>query len=227
MNTKAIGYIRVSTDRQDISPEAQHERIMAYCAMQGLTLAVVIEDQCSGTIPLIKRPGGEKLLESIGFAENVIAVKLDRLFRNAADALQTIEAWDKQGITLHLVDMGGCAMASNTAMGKMMLTMLAGFAEFERNMIAERTAQALAHKRSKGEKTGGSVPFGNSVEVRGGVKYLVPDNTMQWIIKDVRELRAAGMTYGEIATQLTVAGLKTAMGKERWTPMTVARLVRV
>jgi len=75
-------------------------------------------------------------------------LKLDCLFRNASDALHTTEAWDKQGISLHFVDMGGMAVDTSSAMGRMMLTMLAGFAQFERDLCADRTKSALKHKKS-------------------------------------------------------------------------------
>ena len=59
------------------------------------------------------------------------------------------ETWDKQGVTLHLIDMGGASFFTSSAVGRMFLTMLAGFAQFERDLIAERTAAALATKRAK------------------------------------------------------------------------------
>lgn len=77
-----------------------------------------------------------------------MALKLDRLFRDAEDALHQTKAWDKAGIALHLVDMGGQTLNTATAMGRFFLNMMAGFAELERNLIAERTATALAHKKT-------------------------------------------------------------------------------
>jgi DNA invertase Pin-like site-specific DNA recombinase len=62
---------------------------------------------------------------------HVVALKLDRVFRNAADALVTVRAWTDAGIALHLVDMAGISLDTNSSMGTLFLTMLAAFGEFE------------------------------------------------------------------------------------------------
>ena len=151
---RAVCYIRVSTQEQantGVSLAPQEERLRAYCTMQGLEVAAVVrEEGVSGSKPLGSRPGGAEVLRMVARREvsHVVALKLDRLFRNAADALAQTEAWDKAGVGLHLVDMGGQSLNTSSAMGRMMLTMMAGFAEFERALIAERTASALAHKKA-------------------------------------------------------------------------------
>ena len=110
---RAVCYIRVSTQEQantGVSLAAQEERLRAYCTMQGLeVVAVVREEGVSGSKPLGSRPGGAEVLRMVARREvaHVVALKLDRLFRNAADALAQTEAWDKAGVGLHLVDMGG------------------------------------------------------------------------------------------------------------------------
>ena len=160
--TRAIAYLRVSTDRQGDSVELQAAKVRAYCAMRELDLVEVVEDAAvSGSIPLAKRPAGRHLAEALKRhgATNVVALKLDRLFRDAADALGQTKAWDRGGISLHLCDMGGSAVDTSSPMGRMMVTMLSGFAEFERALIAERTRTALARKKELGSRTG-SVPYG-------------------------------------------------------------------
>jgi DNA invertase Pin-like site-specific DNA recombinase len=121
---------------------------------------------------LAKRPAGAKvaaLLES-GVCD-VVALKLDRLFRNAADALATTEEWHQAGISLHLVDMHGMALDTGSSMGKMFLTMLAAFAEFERNVISERTIAVLRHKRAHGEVYN-HAPYGyDAVDGAAGPQY--------------------------------------------------------
>ncbi len=150
---RVIGYIRVSTDdqaREGVSLDAQEARIRAYAEMAGLELVDVIRDAAiSGTVPLADRAGGAALLDHD--VDHVIALKLDRLFRDAADALSQTRSWDKAGIALHLIDVGGATINTSTAMGRMFLTMMAGFAELERNLISERTAMALAYKKDRRE----------------------------------------------------------------------------
>ena len=189
----AIGYVRVSTNEQadhGVSLDAQHESFMAYALLQKLNLVeVVIEDAISGSVPLADRPGGRRLLELVEKkkARQVIAIKLDRLFRDAADALAQTGIWDKSGITLHLIDVGGQAINTSSAMGRMFLTMMAGFAELERNLIAERTAAALAHKKSK-LQVYAPIPLGF---MRDGDK-LVPDAGEQRTVRRILDLRGRG-----------------------------------
>jgi site-specific DNA recombinase len=144
-----VGYIRVSTSdqaREGVSLDAQRERLTAYCTMRSLALVEIISDEgVSGTVPLANREGGAKLLEMVRrrAVTEVAALKLDRLFRNAHDALGKMAEWDRANVGLHLIDMGGAAVDTRSAMGRMMLTMMAGFAQFERDLISERTAASL------------------------------------------------------------------------------------
>lgn len=210
---RAVCYVRVSTAEQvsgGVSLEAQEERLRAYCRMQGLEVAAVIrEEGISGSRPLGSRPGGSELLRMVARKEvtHVVALKLDRLFRNAADALAQTEAWDKAGVGLHLVDMGGQSLNTSSAMGRMMLTMMAGFAEFERALIAERTAAALSHKKAH-LKAYGPTPFGFD---RQGDR-LTPNEDEQNVLSMMRQWREAGASLREIARRLTELGIPTKKG---------------
>jgi DNA invertase Pin-like site-specific DNA recombinase len=161
---RALCYVRVSTVEQSkfgFSLDAQEERLRAYCQMAGLeVMELVREEGVSASIPLAKRPAGAKLLQwmSNGVG-HVVCLKLDRLFRDAEDALRQTKAWDKAGVSLHLVDMGGQSLSTGSAMGRMFLTLMAGCAELERNLVAERTASVLAHKKQQG-KVYNHTPFG-------------------------------------------------------------------
>jgi hypothetical protein len=110
---RAVGYVRVSTEEQvrgGVSLDAQEERVRAYCTMSGLELVSTIrEEGISGGKHLDIRPGGKQLVSLVAWkkVEHVVALKLDRIFRDAEDALRQTKAWDKAGVALHLVDMGG------------------------------------------------------------------------------------------------------------------------
>jgi DNA invertase Pin-like site-specific DNA recombinase len=144
-SNRAVAYIRVSTGKQDLSMEAQEEKIKLYCQLNSLELAEIIRERAvTAKIKLNKRPEGSKIEQMLkSGVHHIVACKLDRLFRNAVDALSHVEEWDEAGISLHLVDLGGMAVNTGSSMGKMLITMLAGWAEFERNIISERTATAL------------------------------------------------------------------------------------
>ena len=104
---KAVGYIRVSTEGQaekGISLEAQRAKIEAYAALKDFTLVEIVED-AGISAKNLKRPGMQRLLDMIHRKEidAVIILKLDRMFRNTVDALQTTQDFDKKGVALHSI----------------------------------------------------------------------------------------------------------------------------
>lgn len=192
MKNNAIGYIRVSTEKQanhGISLENQQQKIIDYCTRKQLNLTeIVIDAGTSGGIPLAEREGGRRINSALAQNVNhVISVKLDRLFRDTIDALVSIEEWRKQNIAVHLLDFAGEEVASNSSMGKMMLTLQAGFAQMEKDLIRERTIAALSHKKSKGELCG-QVPFGYIVNG----KQLVEAPNRKQAITTMRKLKNSG-----------------------------------
>lgn len=202
---RALGYLRVSTEEQaseGLSLEAQRERIAAYARAQGLGLAEVLSDEgVSAARPLGQRPAGARLLAALeaGEAQAVVAVKLDRLFRDAVDCLATVQGWNERGIALHLLDLGGAAFHSGSALGRFFLTVMAGAAEMERNLIGERTQAALAYKRGRGEWLG-AVPYGYRLEEGRLVAHEPEQEVIAAIRRDRRarhlSVRALAAKYG-------------------------------
>ena len=165
MSGRAVLYCRVSTEeqaREGQSLETQDANLRAYCTLRGLDVVeVVVDAGVSAFKPLADREGGRRVLELVGSgATAVVAWKLDRLFRNVSNCLAVVESWKKRGVELHLADLGGQAVDTSSAAGKMFLVMLAGFAEMERNLTAERIKAVLAKKRDAGEYCGGTEPYG-------------------------------------------------------------------
>ena len=191
---QAIGYVRCSTHEQvdsGLGLEAQAERIRAYCTLKGLRLLDIITDAAvSGGKPLAGREGGQQLLDAIRErrAEAVVMLKLDRMFRNAGDCLTTVERWEKAGVALHVVDLGGNAIDTTSAAGRFMLVVLAGAAEMERNLQRARTRSAMAVKQANGQRVG-AVPYGLNVAAEGST--LVPNEAEQAVIGDIRAMRRA------------------------------------
>jgi len=195
---RALCYTRVSTVEQSkfgFSLDAQEERLRAYCRMAGLEVAELIrEEGVSASISLAKRPAGAKLLEQVSGGSHVVCLKLDRLFRDAEDALRQTKAWDKAGVSLHLVDMGGQSLSTGSAMGRMFLTLMAGCAELERNLVAERTASVLAHKKQQC-KVYNHTPYGFE---RVGDRLVVAVDEME-MVRLMRERREDGWSLAMIA----------------------------
>ena len=221
----AVGYLRVSTDEQvdsGLSLENQEARIRAYCAAVGLELVALVHDAgVSGGKSLEIRQGGARLLSLLtaGAAWHVVSLKLDRLFRDTVDALGTARTWDDSGIGLHLVDHGGQSINTSSAVGRMFLTMLAGFAEFERGLVRERTSAAMSAKRARGE-----IISRPTIGFDRDGSRLVPNAGEQALIGRMAGLRAEGQSFGLIAATLNAEGVPTKRGG-RWQPSTVMRVL--
>jgi site-specific DNA recombinase len=215
--THAVLYCRVSTEEQateGVSLEAQQAALRAYCAMRGLEVAgLVIDAGVSAGKPLASRGGGAEVQALVGKGKvgAVVAWKLDRLFRDACDCLDVTRAWDRRGVALHLVDLGGQAVDTSSAMGRFFLTVMAGCAELERNQIRERTSAAMQHKASLGEFTGGRIPYG----------YRLGDDSVrldevepeQQVIRAARELSATGLSLRAVAAELNRRGYASRSGR--------------
>lgn len=225
--TTAVAYVRVSTEEQaaeGVSVDAQIAAVRAYAMLRGLDLVdVVVDAGVSAGKPLADRAGGAVVLDLVRRRKvrAVVGVKLDRLFRNAGDCLTTTEAWDKAGVALHLVDMGGQAIDTSSAMGRFFLTVMAGAAEMERNLIRERTTTALAHKRANGKRTSKDAPIGQRIATDGDT--LEADADEQRAVELARSLRADGYTVRAIVDALEAAGI--APRGARWHPTTVNRML--
>ena len=219
---KAIGYIRVSTSEQanqGVSLKVQRAKIEAYCITKDFELVGIIEDAGRSAKDL-KRPGVQEILclASSKAIDAVIIVNLDRMFRNTTDALNTAREFDKRGVALHSIQE---SLDTRSAMGKFFFTLTAALAEMERGLISERTKAALNHKRKKGEKTGGDVPYGFDV-VNG---KLVPNLNEQKVKRQIVALREQGLSLQKIADNLNCGQISTKQGCA-WSGVQVRRVLK-
>ena len=204
---RVLGYTRVSTGEQGDSGlglEAQRDTIRAECERQGWTLTDIYEDVATGGIRK-KRPELERALRALAAHEADILVvsKLDRLTRSMLDFAQIMEQARKEGWALVVIDL---AVDMTTPNGALIAGIMSVLAEWERQIISERTKSALAVARKRG--------------VRLGRKPGVSEETKNLI----RFMRREGRSWREVAEGLTKAGIPTAQGGE-WHASTVRRLV--
>jgi DNA invertase Pin-like site-specific DNA recombinase len=191
--------------------------------MSGLELVRTISDDgVSGAKRLETRPGGIDLAAAIsgGEARNIVALKLDRLFRDAEDALGQTRKWDRAGIALHVIDMGGSALNTASAMGRMFLTMTAAFAELERNLISERTATALRHKKDT-LKAYSPTPFGFDRTSDS----LTSNEEEKQVVAQLKQWEAADWSLRAMADELNANGIPTKRGGKRWYASTVSKIL--
>ena len=185
------GYVRVSTVEQatGTSLEEQRRKIEGVALMKGLELARVFEEPAvSGSLGLESRPVGEQLYQTLRSGDTLIVAKLDRAFRNAADALAKADSWKRAGVKLIVADMGPEPVTDN-GVSKLFFGMLALVAEFERERILERTKDGRRAKASRGGHTGGSAPFGYRVVGQGREARLVEAADEQAAIATILELK--------------------------------------
>jgi putative DNA-invertase from lambdoid prophage Rac len=112
----------------------------------------VIEESVSGSVAASERPGFAKLLDKMEADDVLVVTKLDRLGRNAMDVRATVEALQGIGIRVHCLALGGMDLTSPA--GKMTMGVIAAVAEFERDLLIERTRAGLARAKADGKAVG-------------------------------------------------------------------------
>jgi DNA invertase Pin-like site-specific DNA recombinase len=171
-----VGYARTSTVEQEAGIEAQQRDL------QATGCGKVFAERVSS---VARRAQLEAALDYVREGDTLVVTKLDRLARSVAD-LMAIEARLKvKGVALRVLSMGGEALDTGTATGKLMLTMLGAIAAFERELMLERQREGIAKAKAAG-KYRGRVP------------------TAQKQAEEVRRLKAEGVRPVEIAKRLGI-----------------------
>jgi DNA invertase Pin-like site-specific DNA recombinase len=236
MTALAAIYRRVSTDHQDNSLAVQEALNDEYCRrLQLSSLPEPYEDEdVSGSIPFAERIGGNALMARLrhGDVRNIVTAKQDRLGRDTLDTIATIRQIWEMGVTPHFTTEGGAF--PRTPQNELLFEIKASVAQYERNLIRERTKAVLRHKFERGELTG-KVPFGydclytfadgstlTSVralnpkelpahrEISG--KRLIENFAEQAVIRDIYNLRASKWSLKRIADNLNARGFRTKLG---------------
>lgn len=208
-----IGYVRVSTEEQSMKGVGladQEARIRAHAFARGVELSEVIVDPGYSAKDL-KRPGAQRLLEMIrrGQVASVTILKLDRLTRNTRDLGELLELVKKNSVALISV---GESLDTETAAGRMVVSMLGVVAQWERETIAERTASAMAYKRRQGAFCGSKrAPYG----YRNDAGRVVTDDAEQAVLADVHGMRDAQVSLRRIVATLNDRAIASP-GGGRW-----------
>lgn len=171
-----VGYARTSTTEQEAGIEAQDRDLAA------LGCERIFQERVSS---VAKRAQLEAALEYVRNGDTLAVTKLDRLARSVSDLLSIVARLDAKGVSLRVLSMGGQAVDTGTATGKLMLTMLGAVAEFERALMLERQREGIAKAKAEG-KYRGRVP------------------TAQRQADAVRKLKAEGVRPTAIAKQLGI-----------------------
>ena len=192
------------------SLHAQREACESYIASQRSEGWVLVRDQyddggiSGGTL---ERPGLKRLMADIedGLVDVVVVYKIDRLSRSLADFAKLVEVFDRNGVTFVSVTQ---SFNTTTSMGRLTLNILLSFAQFEREVTAERIRDKVAASRKKGMWMGGVPPFGYRVENR---KLLVDETAaahVRWIFTRFIEIGSCTVLASEVGAR----GLGTPRG---------------
>jgi DNA invertase Pin-like site-specific DNA recombinase len=205
-----FAYTRVSSDEQAVSGQSlavQEQQLRGWAMQHGRTIdQVVVEAGISGGVPFHERPEGSKLWQRVQRGDAVVASKLDRMFRSAADCLAVVEAFKARGVSLYLLDLnGGADDVSGNGIARLFLTIVSAFAEFERDRIGERIRATKRAQKARGEFSGGVAGFGWRFDKRKRQMVEVP--AQQAAIMQMRRMQAEGCSLRAIAAAMWTQGI--------------------
>ena len=181
------GYARVSTDGQKRKGTSLEEQTKE---LQEAGAEKIVVDHYTGT-KVNDRPEFGKLLKELQEGDTLLVCKLDRFARTVIEGSQVVRELVDRGVAIRILNMG--LQLDNTPAGKLMVTMFLGFAEFERDMIVERTQSGRAARRREAEARG---------EVFQDFRPRVMNDKQ---IETAMEMLDSGKTYKEVCDLLKVS----------------------
>jgi site-specific DNA recombinase len=218
---QAIGYIRVSTERQaseGASLEAQQAKIEQWCLANGYELVNVFKDEGISGKRMDTRQGLQDALATIKKGNAFVFYSMSRVARSTKDMLSIGDL-----ITKKRADMVSVIEDFDTtsASGKLMFQMLAVLAEFERNLVGERTASVLQNKKANRQVYTNQTPYGFKA-VNGRLEQVKQEVK---VVAEIQQARAKGQTLQAIADNLNSRGIPTKTNKQ-WQPATIHLLLQ-
>lgn len=130
------GYARVSTNGQDLSDQIEQLK------REGISSDNIFQEKFTGTTS--KRPQFIKLQHKLKGGDEIVVTKLDRLGRRTSEVISLLDEWGKENITVNILNMG---RLDNTPTGKLMRNVISSFAEFERDLIVNRTSEGKRYAK--------------------------------------------------------------------------------
>ena len=202
--TRALAYVRVSTEDQATNGnglDAQRATVTAEAERRGWDVTLVSEHGSGKHVNGALRDCLDQLAQ--GRADALIVAKLDRLARSTLHASAILNLAKEQGWDLVICDLG---VDLSTPQGRAMANMLATFAEFERDMISQRTKEGMAAAKAKGAHIGR------------------PRLASSAVVNDIVTRREQGQSFNAIARDLSQARVLSPQGQATWQPSTVRRI---
>lgn len=168
--SRLFAYCRVSTADQTTENQVQEIRGAGFAIMSSR----IVSETVSGSVAALERKGFAKLLDKLEAGDVLVVTKMDRLGRNAMDVRATVERLEASGVRVHCLALGGVDLTSPA--GKMTMQVINAVAEFERDLLIERTNAGIKRAKAEGKTFGRPSALTNVQQeaVRGQVKAGVP-----------------------------------------------------
>jgi site-specific DNA recombinase len=216
MNTKAVGYVRGSTNEQRITLEAQEAKIRAMVTVKDAEIVEIISDGGESAASL-DRPGMQRLLQMVdeGLVRYVIIAKLDRMTRSVRDLGDLLETFGEREVSLISVEE---SLDTGSAAGRLVMNVMVSVSQWEREIIGERTAAALQFLKMNNYPSS-HPPYGYAAaprtpeEKRARVrKRMILNPYEQKVLGMVRIMTEEAETLQAITDALNEAGYTTRSG---------------
>lgn len=178
---RVFAYCRVSTFDQTTDNQVREIEAAGF----KVDAKRIVAETVSGSVAAMERKGFARLVDRLEDRDVLIVTKLDRLGRNATDVRMTVDRLAGDGIRVHCLALGGVDLTSPA--GRMTMQVIAAVAEFERDLLIERTQSGLARAKASGA-------------VLGRPQRLSPAQQVE-----IRAARAAGVSLGTLATKFGVS----------------------
>ncbi len=179
--SRVFAYCRVSTVDQSIDNQVREIEAAGF----SINPQRVISETVSGSTPAMERTGFRRLMDRLEFEDVLVLNKLDRLGRNAMDVRTTVEKLAEMQVRVHCLALGGADLTSPA--GKMTMAVIAAVAEFERDLLIERTQAGLRRAKAQGKRL-------------GRPSRLTPDQQ-----ETIRNKRNQGASLGNLAKEYGVS----------------------
>ncbi len=228
-----FGYLRVSKELQrdkGHSLATQRQAVSLYMkqlieqvpAGTPATDGGIFVDVCSAKIPFNRREAGSVLASRLAAGAHVVVNDLSRIFRRAGEALTALEEWQERQQTLHVVRE---KLDSSSRVGRLFLQFMAIFAQWEREMVSERTREVLAARKRLGKRVGGRAAYGKRYEGVKGHRRQVDDEFELDAMATIARLVDEGYSFDQITLHFQRENIQTRGGR-LWTRSRVWRAYR-
>lgn len=198
------GYGRMSTDKQQLSPEVQENLITDWIGVQrkldkwpkgAKWLGMLVDDAISSKVDLLDRPAGQHLLTILDRGDMIVVAKYNRAFRSAADCERTLDRLNEAGIRIVFLDLN---IDTSTANGRMLAGILAVVSRHERDLRGDTTKDAMRELRRQHRPFTKPPPGWKTRELSGKGKVFTPDHEWRKVGIAARQMFRDGLSRNQV-----------------------------